>query len=325
MFLSGLEDTLRFNDIALPEFPASFTSTRGLSPCFTFNQNGKLSQNVPGRGGLDIILFSDPEDWTEIDNTSSRFEDYRKGIIIHVHDPETALLHDPLSIAVTPGQGMDVILQHQTHTRKTSPYPSKCHTAQTTLYKPMPPVRYTASSCIETCIQIKMQKECGTTMNKNNTLSQDICEDNFIKRYPMEDCICPRPCYEILYPRQISTSIWPQKFQVKQFQEELSMVLNVSKDLIDEGFIHKRLSKVSIYYNELTNQSISEVELVQVDDLLSDIGGLMGLFIGSSVLTLVEVLWFSATTVRRFCLRPKTEPEEEHGDENGVEVFKVET
>ena len=144
-----------------------------------------------------------------------------------------------------------------------------------------------------------------------------------MKKYPIENCICPQPCYEILYPRQITKSIWPQNFQLKQLQEELSMFLNVSKDLITEGFIHKRLSKVSIYYKELTVQSISEVELVKVEDLLSGIGGLMGLFIGSSVLTLVEVLWFFGITLRRYCSRPATEPKntvEENGRENGVEL-----
>ena len=324
MFLSGMKDTLRFNAKAIPGFPASFTSTSAMTPCFTFNQDGKLSQHVQGWGGLDMLLFSDPQDWTELESSnSSRFADNRKSIIIYVHDPQTALSYDPSSIAVTPGQSMDVILQHQIITRKTSPYPSKCHTSKTTLYKPVVPVRYTTSNCFQNCLQIKKQKDCGITANKNKTLSQEICEDNFMTGYPIEKCNCPQPCYEILYPRQITTSIWPQNFQVKQLQEELSMFLNVSKDLVTEGFIKTRLSKVSIYYKELTTQSISEVELVKVDDLLSDIGGLMGLFIGSSMLTLVEVLWFFGITLRRFCSRPEIEPKntvEENERGNGVEL-----
>ena len=271
-----------------------------------------------------MILFSDPKDWTKLESSnSSRFIDSRRGIIIYVHDPKTALSYDPSSIAVTPGKSMDVILQHHILTRKTSPYPSNCHTSKTTLYKPVVPVRYTVANCIENCLHIEMQKECGKGTNMNKSLSQDMCEDNFMTRYPMESCICPQPCYEILYPRQISTSIWPQNFQTEQLQEELSMLLNVSKDLLTEGFIQKRLSKVSIYYKELTTHSISEVELVTVDDLLSNIGGLMGLFIGSSVLTLVEMLWFFGITLRRFCFRPATEPqniEKENERENGVEL-----
>ena len=62
MFLNGMKDTLRFNAKAMPGFPASFMSSSALSPCFTFNQDGKLSQNVQGWGGLDMILFSDPKD-----------------------------------------------------------------------------------------------------------------------------------------------------------------------------------------------------------------------------------------------------------------------
>ena len=159
MFLSGMNDTLHFNAIAIPGFPTSFTSTRALTPCFTFNQDGKQSQHIQGWGGLDMILFSDPQDWTELESpNSSRFADNRKGIIIYVRDPQTALSYDPSSIAVTPGQSMDVILQHQVITRKTSPYASNCHTSRTTLYKPVVPVRYTATNCIQNCVRIKMQK-----------------------------------------------------------------------------------------------------------------------------------------------------------------------
>ena len=329
VFLSGYKDTLRFGGQEVPAFPVNFYSSDGFYPCFTFNKNGLAKQEVNGAGkGLDMILFNDPGDVIDLTRTNmSRFEDQRRGILIQLHDPETEASVDPSSsIAISPGKSYEIVISRKTISRKEHPFPSKCHTSGTTLYK-LKSGRYTRSNCIFSCFQIKLQQQCGDLLKLNKSLKQLQCETELYKKRPIGDCVCPEPCYEVTYPSQIATNIWPKLFQLKRMKTEFISLLNFSQFADSDTFIQKRFAKVKIYFQELINFDDTEEELYGLGSLISEIGGLMGLFIGCSVISLAELIWLFGLSIKSLlgfvCTRKHSFEQKEKCPGNNVELGSV--
>lgn len=300
MFLSGFKDTIRFGGKEIAPFPNAFQSSDALYPCFTFNKNGLAEQMINGVGrGLDIILFNDPADVVPISRANvSRFEDRRQGILIQIHDPETDASMDSSFIVISPGQSYDIVISRKTFSRKKHPFPSNCHTLETTKYK-QKGGRYTRSNCIFSCFQMKLQQQCGDVFSMNKSASQKICEAQFLKMRPIRDCDCPEPCYQVLYPNEISTATWPKKFQLQSMKKEFSDLLNLTDAIATDIYLQKRFAKIKIFYKELIYTASTEEELYGFGSLVSEIGGIMGLFIGVSVISLAELIWLFGLSIKR--------------------------
>ena len=301
MFLSGYKDTIRFGGKEIPSFPSNFTYTGQFSPCFTFNKNGLANQQVNGAGnGLDIIFFNDPNDALPYSTIPSRFDDKRRGTILHIHDPEASANADPDSgIAVLPGYSHEIVMSRKTISRKPHPFPSNCHTRKTTLYKAQQG-RYTTMNCFIACVEKKLLEQCGVVPGGNRSASQAECENKLVQEKPIGDCMCPQPCYEITYPIKMTLSIWPRKEELTRMTTEFAALLNLSQASAT-GYIQNRFSKVKIYYEELINTDATEEELYGFTSLISEIGGLMGLLLGCSVISLVELLWVCGLSLRSIC------------------------
>ena len=331
MFLTGYKDTLRFGGQNISPFPNGFDSSGGFYPCFTFNKNGLAKQKVNGAGmGLNLALFNDPTDTASLATANiSRFDDQRRGILIQIHDPETEVSMNPATtIAIMPGHSHDIVISRKTISRKKHPFPSNCQTKETTRYK-LTDGRYTRHDCIFSCIQMKLQKLCGNSLSQNKSASQMKCERDLYKQRPTGDCFCPEPCFEVNYPATTATNIWPRMFELKRIQAEFASLLNFTQNgTADTNYIQKRFAKVSIYYEELINTDETEEELYGISSLISEIGGLMGLFLGCSVISLAELLWLFGMSIRSIitCLHlhkynlQKTTPK---GLGNNVELGSV--
>ena len=299
MFLSGYNDTIRFGGKEIPGFPQNFEYTGLFAPCFTFNTNGLASQQVNRAGmGLDMILFNDPNDVIQFNTAHiSRFNDKRRGIVIQIHDPKTSASVDPDSgIAILPGYSHEIVISRKTISRKAHPFPSNCHTKKTTLYKSQQE-RYTTANCLLACYETKLLQKCGNGFPDNKSASQVECETTFAQEKPIRNCVCPQPCYEITYPIKMALNIWPRKEELTRMMTEFAAVLNLSQ-ASTTGYTQSRFSKVKIYYEELINTDAMEEELYGFTSLTSEIGGVAGLFLGCSVISLVELLWLFGLSVK---------------------------
>ena len=310
LFLSGSSDTFRFGGEAVSGFPELFKTTSGVYPCFTFNKDGKLKQSVGGSGkGVEMILYSDPIDSLKFDLANlSRFDDRRRGILVVIHDPETGLSLDlPSNIALVTGESTEIVLRQKVYFRKPAPFPSKCHTKDTTLYKVIPG-RYTTSNCVSSCFQIKLKKKCGKQVYGDDIKSQVVCKKEMYKKYPIEDCVCPPPCTEIKYNRETSRSVWPQEVHVDSSRDSFAQMMNRTLGDITPYKLQQRLIQLKIYYQDLVIEEATEEELYGVSNLLSEVGGLMGLFIGASLISIVELAWFPLRLLRLLTSRSRSEP-----------------
>ena len=139
-------------------------------------------------------------------------------------------------------------------------------------------------------------------MKPNKSATQILCESDMYRRQPIEDCQCPQPCYEVAFPRIVSISAWPRMFQFESLKDEFSKMANTS-DNIKLEYMQKRFSQVKIYYQDLLETKLSEEELYGITNLLSEVGGLMGLLIGSSVISVVEIIWLSGIIIKKLFRR----------------------
>ena len=85
--------------------------------------------------------------------------------------------------------------------------------------------------------------------------------------------------------------------------EEYKTVRNCQMEILDEdisGTARDNMVLLDIYFEDLHYTSVTESEADNTSSLVSDLGGQLGLFLGMSVLTLVELFYCC------FCLVPKT-------------------
>ena len=57
-----------------------------------------------------------------------------------------------------------------------------------------------------------------------------------------------------------------------------------------QHLVLQELTKVNVYIKDMTIISIEEEPMMQPFDLFSDIGGILGLFVGMSLLSLCEIV-----------------------------------
>ena len=129
-------------------------------------------------------------------------------------------------------------------------------------------------------------------LNTNKTNPNDsICVNQAFKEYALKPelkkkCNCPLECETNSFSHAFSISEYP--------------TIQYSKFLMNQSLIKKRLgslsykdlkqnvARVQIFYNELKETFISEEIKTQIFDLVSNIGGTLGLFLGLSFLSLIE-------------------------------------
>ena len=79
--------------------------------------------------------------------------------------------------------------------------------------------------------------------------------------------------------------------------------------------VKSNLAKLNIFFGELNYQTITQIKAYNFGSLLGDIGGQMGLFIGASILTLLEFgeyfLVIVIATLRDLFSRFKKSPPDE--------------
>jgi hypothetical protein len=100
----------------------------------------------------------------------------------------------------------------------------------------------------------------------------------------------PRNYYELrLKNKPIIMDLFSRENNTKNFSFELSK---------------ERLISLKVYFNDLSYTNFSEKEKVNIVDLIANIGGTLGLFLGVSVLSFVEVFDLMVNCVY-ICFRHK--------------------
>ncbi|XP_048747868.2 degenerin deg-1-like [Ostrea edulis] len=202
-------------------------------------------------------------------------------------------------------------------------------------------IRYTTTACLHVCRNRKVMEICkcrpsetivdikfmdiyitlpvcaalvNDSLRKDNKMKQ--CEE-FIY-YEIEEnhinCGCATPCRQTLYQFTSSGRVWPaESFLRDELLDAMCRNQNHSHCIqFMEGnfdFHYKdNFLKLVIYYEDLNFEELTEEPLYDGFRFLSDIGGTMGLFLGASLLSFVEIIQLLVELLnylRRKCFKNK--------------------
>ncbi|PZC74771.1 hypothetical protein B5X24_HaOG207277 [Helicoverpa armigera] len=129
-------------------------------------------------------------------------------------------------------------------------------------------------------------------------LKQESIQGNFT-------CHCLPSCNSVDYNAEILKT----DFKLKKFINIVKKLRNYS----DDSFNNINLSKIEMYFMKPRFLSMRRSELFGVTDFLANCGGLLGLFLGFSFLSLVEIIYFLSL---RLCCTLKKDLEEEKAKAN---------
>ena len=237
--------------------------------CYTFNSNGTLFQYRAGANhGLNIRLFINASNYL-----------YGNGVRISVRSQDEFAFPSIDGIGISPGFSSLIGLKKRTMIRKESPFTSDCTHGheEHQIY----PGKYTVTNCEFSCVEQEMIDRCDLTYSfvsplylPKETISRllrhyneslaikCISKKDMYRSIITADCHCRVPCYEIVY------------------EKTLSFIKLNNENHLD----------VIIYFEELLNEIITEIPEWTFTKLLSDIGGLTGIWLGASVFSVIELL-----------------------------------
>ena len=253
---------------------------------------------------------------------------YKRGIRIFLENSSN--LHSVYSdgIDIKPGTFTEISMKKKIIDRLPYPY-SNCQNEfpsewpESEILKEKG-ILYREKDCSYICMQKEIIKTCSCydlwyenfdaslepCMNKTQT---DCANNIFDKVYQFghsEDClsVCLPECYSVVYETSLTAADYPPR----NYYEESLKEKPIIKDLFGREqiknysfeLLKERVISLKIYFNDLYYTKFSEKEKVNLVDLIANIGGTLGLFLGVSVLSFVEVFELMVNCVH-ICFRHK--------------------
>lgn len=157
---------------------------------------------------------------------------------------------------------------------------------------------YRQSNCLDLCLQEIIISSCSCydlnylKLDDSTpclTMTQFMCASkmyaSFRNKNLDEECLrkCPLECDSMSFNTRLSSSTFPTKYLF----DALGNVLFQNASFDD---VKKRVLELKIYYSKLSYLSLTESPKTSIIDLFSNIGGTLGLYVGVSLLSLVEIV-----------------------------------
>ena len=285
--------------------------------CFTFNKGknskGEIipiieSQKAGIQFGLNVQFFiGNPSKIDEIIRSS--------GVHVIVHNSTL----DPRpedGVVVSSGEETNIIVNRVFDSQLDYPY-SNCKLNLNTLnaidsefYRKifLSNKTYTRKYCRELCFAAELVRKCNCTnifeININYCGDENSCAMNTRDSDKNSNCVqlCPSECDTIFYSLSLSHSDYPNpkyaellktlpiiksKFSTNSPDNER---LNFNKSInTDYSELKKSIVSIKVFYDELKYTKVSQIEKMSLEDLVSNLGGIFGLFMGASFMSFFEI------------------------------------
>ena len=112
-------------------------------------------------------------------------------------------------------------------------------------------------------------------------------------------CSCPPTCEEIMYKAQMSSSAL-SKFYAEAKAHRLPPGYSTATDVLENLLI------IDILFTSMQVSEVREIVTYGWGNFLGDVGGVLGLFLGASMFTIIEMLEFVILGAWRACFgKPK--------------------
>ncbi|RMX47500.1 hypothetical protein pdam_00002209 [Pocillopora damicornis] len=99
---------------------------------------------------------------------------------------------------------------------------------------------------------------------------------------------CPVACESVEFSAQLSYSRYPANAYADLLLSKRKNLTGTPEE--NRRFLRDNLLELRIYFESLTYSDVKQVPSYDLYNLLGDVGGQIGLFLGASLLTLVEYL-----------------------------------
>ncbi|XP_063970061.1 acid-sensing ion channel 4-A-like [Lytechinus pictus] len=259
--------------------------------CFTFNYNtiDRLRARAPGIShGLQVLL--DVREWEYFYSPALGIPG-SSGFQIQVFDSNTTTPRvNEYGVAVGPGTRTLIGLSlYESHNLPPT-LGGKCG-EKTLKYHDV----YRVSSCRLECQTDFVIASCGCRAHfmpgsdRECNPPEMMCVRDAAKTFNKDAafrCECPIPCRQVRYEATVSQTKYPSDFYSKYLADQISATRNVN--LTEDNF-RDSLCLINIFFTELIRHKTTQQQAYSFVSLLSDIGGSLGMWIGGSILTLVEV------------------------------------
>lgn len=107
---------------------------------------------------------------------------------------------------------------------------------------------------------------------------------------------CPLECDDVSYNLYSSHAVYPSRAYSKSLMKNPWIQAKYAYRADDSPLTYESLKdnmmQISVFYNKLGYENYEEVENMSLLDLISNFGGTLGLFLGMSFLSIVEILDF---------------------------------
>ncbi|XP_068051711.1 acid-sensing ion channel 4 isoform X3 [Anomalospiza imberbis] len=268
--------------------------------CYTFNgdrRNPRVTRQGGMGNGLEIMLDIQQEEylpiWRETNETS-----FEAGIRVQIHSQDEPPYIHQLGFGVSPGFQTFVSCQEQRLTYLPQPW-GNCR-ASTQGEQLLPGYdTYSIAACRLQCEKEAVVQSCHCRMvhmpGNESICSPNVyieCADHTLDAAvedSQERCSCPTPCNLTRYGKEISMVRIPNKGSARY----LARKYNKNETYIRENFL-----VLDIFFEALNYEAIEQKKAYDLAGLLGDIGGQMGLFIGASILTILEILDYIYEVIR---------------------------
>ena len=260
-----------------------------LGYCYTFNsgRNGRPINYTNGTGprqGLQLLLNIQQSEYIASLNGDA-------GVKIAVH-PQGEPGQPNVGVAVPPGRNAFIGLQEKRVEDTSSNRRDTCRDnddTETTFN--FLQGKYSTSACLVDCFFTNIAHSCGCVEASveyppissafrsfpNCTASHICC---VIEQYAAaESCDCPTACEYTVYDISTSYSAFPSESVADEFARER----NTTTSQISKNYLG-----VEIYFESLNVEREVTEDAYSVVALLSDIGGQLALFVGVSVISVLE-------------------------------------
>ena len=128
-----------------------------------------------------------------------------------------------------------------------------------------------------------------------NQIWEYIKEKGYINLYSK---YCPVECNIVTYPLTISTSSYlSNPNSMKKLFNKTAQSSKFSNDMLNYDKTKNKVLALNVYYDKLEYTLINQEPKFQILDLVSNIGGLLGLFLGVSLLSFLEIIEFTLEIV----------------------------
>ncbi|XP_077980560.1 uncharacterized protein LOC144435805 [Glandiceps talaboti] len=279
--------------------------------CFTFNSGINEAVRQTGKSGsqygLHLTLFIEQPEYVGLFSQES-------GVRVSVSPQDVMPFPEDIGITVSPGQATSIGLRKNDISRQGGNY-GNC-TSGDEYYIVNTEFKYSVNLCVKECLQKNLIERCScvtdilldedkcsyvnTTQQRCRQIVQGLFED-----YEL-NCTCKNPCEETSYSTMVSSSIWPSERYESHLYGVLSeKSIKAAITLQDVDASRLNLVRLKVFFEELNFQSIVQTPKYNMASLLSSIGGTLGLYIGLSIITIMEIIVFLCHSCI-FCCRKIT-------------------